>query len=55
MLEVILFPMLLGFILVFRTFAVVQNLALVPVYLLFFVFMLREILEIKLCDPFKFR
>ena len=54
-LEAILFPMLLGFILVFRTFAVVQNLVLVPVYLLFFVFMLREILEIKLNDPFKFR
>jgi hypothetical protein len=43
----ILFPTLLSYILVFRTFAIVQNIALIPIYLLAVFFVARELVKIK--------
>ena len=43
----ILFPTLLSYILVFRTFAIVQNISLIPMYLLAIFFVARELVEIK--------
>lgn len=43
----ILFPTLLSYILVFRTFAIVQNICLIPIYLLAVFFVARELADIK--------
>lgn len=45
--QTILFPTILSNILVFRTFAIVQNIALIPIYLIAVFFVARELVEIK--------
>ena len=44
--KTILFPTILSYILVFRTFAIVQNIALIPIYLLAVFFVARELVNI---------
>jgi hypothetical protein len=55
LLRVLIFPTLLGLVLVFRTFALLQNIALVPVYLLFFYFVIHEIQNKMIRLSSKFR
>lgn len=50
----ILFPTILSYILVFRTFAIVQNISLIPIYLLAVFFVARELVEIKAHLKFRY-
>lgn len=51
----VLFPTILSCILVFRTFAIVQNICLIPIYLLAVFFVARELADFKARLKFRYR